>query len=523
LDLEEGHIGKLIADLGGSGAEVAVASLWAQSMMDEAYADWLSLRGASWVRSRLPVSVMSEKEVDQVLEGMTEGADRCRTIAEAGAIPPLVGLLGSARGREAEFAAGALCGLAEDGRNLKAMANAGAVGPLVRLLSCRKGAEAENAAGALWGLCGRYEFQRFIAEAGAIPLLINLLSSGKGAEAENAAGALWNLADRAEIQELMADAGAIPSLVKLLSSVKGAEAENAAGALGKLAQRAENQELIAEAGGVRLLVRLLSFRKGAEAENAAGALMRLANQSDHRGEMVEDGAIEPLVKLLSSPRGDQASNAAGAIWHICLAAENREIVAEAGAIGPLVKLSSSWKKAEALRARSALHLLLRHPGNWPHIVTTPAAIPGLVRCALDQPSLGFAELLDQLCELPLLVRTFHQSLLRTRTLLASWKDMDAAQLDLLGRWYPALADEIRGYESFDEWRVHVERCDLRRLLLSWRRGVVDVENAARDQWRASESAAKRVKVAVVAELPPITTNNSSDSGEVAAASGRVLR
>ena len=81
-------------------------------------------------------------------------------------------------------------------------------------------------------------------------------------------------------------------------------------------------------------------------------------------------------------------------------------------------------------------------------------------------------------------------------------------------------------ESFDAWRVHVERCDLRRLLLSWRRGVVEAENAARDQQRASESAAKRVKVvdgAAVAELPPTTTTNSSsssdDGGEVAAASG----
>jgi hypothetical protein len=75
--------------------------------------------------------------------------------------------------------------------------------------------------------------------------------------------------------------------------------------------------------------------------------------------------------------------------------------------------------------------------------------------------------------------------------------------------------------SFDAWKVHVERCDHRRVLMSWCRGVVEAENAANDQRRASESAAKRVKMAdgtaVVAELPP-TTMGSSDGDEVAAAS-----
>jgi hypothetical protein len=36
-----------------------------------------------------------------------------------------------------------------------------------------------------------------------------------------------------------------------------------------------------------------------------------------------------------------------------------------------------------------------------------------------------------------------------------------------------LVGEIRGYESFDAWKVHVKRCDLCRLLLGGRRGVVD--------------------------------------------------
>jgi hypothetical protein len=93
-------------------------------------------------------------------------------------------------------------------------------------------------------------------------------------------------------------------------------------------------------------------------------------------------------------------------------------------------------------------------------------------------------------------------------------------LGLLERWYPSPSAEIRGYASFDAWK-HVERCDFRWLLLGRRRGVVEAENAARNQRRVSESATECVMVAdgtAVAELPPTTNSSSSDGGEVAAAS-----
>jgi hypothetical protein len=117
-----------------------------------------------------------------------------------------------------------------------------------------------------------------------------------------------------------------------------------------------------------------------------------------------------------------------------------------------------------------------------------------------------------------LARLFDQSLVRTRTLFATRKDMLQSHLARLERWYPALADEIRGYESFDAWKVHVERCDLRRLLLGWRRGVVEAENAASDLEATSLREKMADGTAVVAELPP-TNTSSSDGGEVAAASG----
>jgi hypothetical protein len=485
LDLEEGHIWKLVDDLRGSGAAVAAASLWAQSLMDQGWGFILAEHGAEWVLSRMPVSVMSAEDVARVLEGMTEEADRCQTIDKAGAIPPLVGLLGSAKGREAEFAAGALRGMAFRAVSWKLIAGAGGIPPLVRLLFSAKGAEAENAAGALWNLVGCAEIQEMSAEAGGIEPLVRLLSSAKGAEAENAAGALWKLAGRAEIQEMIAVAGGIPPLVRLLSSAKGAEAENAAGALWKLAGRAEIQEMIAEAGGIEPLVRLLSSAKGAETELAAGALCCLAERT-----------------------------------------ENQELIALAGGIGPLVRMVSHSRDFGGTSAAGALVRLSCCPGSRFRIAATPGAMSAIFLAILKRPCSDSSSLVDYWHADPALAWAFDESLLRTRTLLATRRCVDSHALALLRRWYPALADEIREYESFDAWKVHVKRCDLRRLLLGWRRGVVDAENAASDQRRASESAAKSVKMAdgtaVVAELPPTSSSSTHDGGEVAAP-GRVLR
>jgi hypothetical protein len=78
-----------------------------------------------------------EREVARVLEGMMEEeeeADRRQTIAEAGAVPALVGLLSSGKGEEAERAAGALWNLAVGENNRQRIGEVGGIEPLVRLL-----------------------------------------------------------------------------------------------------------------------------------------------------------------------------------------------------------------------------------------------------------------------------------------------------------------------------------------------------------------------------------------------------
>jgi hypothetical protein len=156
--------------------------------------------------------------------------------------------------------------------------------------------------------------------------------------------------------------------------------------------------------------------KGAEAENAAAALGSLA-----WGWRIGLRRREPLVKLL-------------------MCSEARDLL--------------SW--------------------DLPHIVTTPGAIPGLVHGALKDRFSLLPDLLDRLRADPALAWAFNQSPLRTRTLLVTREDKNVIDLIQLARWYPALADENRGYESIDTCK---EGCDLLRLLQGGRRGVVDEQRA----------------------------------------------
>jgi hypothetical protein len=437
LDLEEGHIGKLIGDLGGDGAEVAAASLWAQAMMDWCNCLPLEEFGPEWVRERLPADQMTENNFARTVEGINVGSTRLDTIVRAGAIPPMVSQLRSARGREAENALGALC----------------VVGT---------------------------EYSGAVVASGALPALGGLLGSSRGRESEFAANLVAITAPYDEVGELME---AIPRIVRQLSSANGSNVTSAARALVALSPRPGVADRIVQAGALSPLVRLLASTNAQVAESALQILVGLGETEAHRQSIVEAGGIEPLVKLLSPPDTNRAGYAS-----------------------------------------VVLLLLADHLENLPRIAATPGAIPSILNAAVECPNIDIAELLDRMRADPALAWAFDQSLVRIRTLLASWEDMDPDQLDVIERWYPALADEIRGYESFDAWKVHVERCDLRRLLLGWRRGVVEVENAASDLEATSLREKMADGTAVVAELPPTNTNtSSSDGGEVAAASGLGLR
>ncbi|KAG1660384.1 hypothetical protein FOA52_007289 [Chlamydomonas sp. UWO 241] len=141
--------------------------------------------------------------------------ERVAAVTSAGAIPPLVQLLGSGSAAEVqEKAAQALWGLSRvDAMNAVAIAAAGAISPLVQLLGPGSPAGVrEKAAGALETLAKNRENAVTIVAAGAIPALLQLLSRGSSAEATSAAAALWCLSQNDENAAAFAAAGAFPLL-----------------------------------------------------------------------------------------------------------------------------------------------------------------------------------------------------------------------------------------------------------------------------------------------------------------------
>jgi hypothetical protein len=116
-------------------------------------------------------------------------------------------------------AAKMIAGLADDGAATAAIVSAGAIPPLVQLLG--PGASSAEvpyyAAASLSNLAQTAELAATIAAAGAVPLLVQLLGPGSTAEVQrNAALALCNLAQLADIAATIAAAGAIPPLVQLV-------------------------------------------------------------------------------------------------------------------------------------------------------------------------------------------------------------------------------------------------------------------------------------------------------------------
>ncbi|GLC71160.1 hypothetical protein PLESTF_001081000 [Pleodorina starrii] len=182
------------------------------------------------------------------------------TIAQAGGIPPLIGLLSSPHALdEQRNAAGALASLAMNGESQVAMAQAGAVPPLVRLLGSGSDAVVQQrAALALGELARTPAGQAAIVQAGGISALVKALGGSDSLVQQNAAGVLASLAaeSSAGSKAGIAAAGGIPPLVQLLASSNTGVQQQAALALWSLVEDAANKAAIEEAGAMPLLLTL---------------------------------------------------------------------------------------------------------------------------------------------------------------------------------------------------------------------------------------------------------------------------
>lgn len=248
-----------------------------------------------------------------------------QSIADAGAIPPLVDLLGSGSGGAKEAAAEALANLAsQTPSNAEAMVSAGCIPALIDLLSSGSiAAKAEAARGLTNIACNSPKRCQAIASAGAFR------REGRGAAPSTNATDLpssrrWDPTSSTPGKLLCPSpnpcrAGGIPLLVTLLGGRTGtpeqAAAIPAAAALANLAGEACIAQQIADAGAVPPLTALLGGGSSAPAqEQAVAALALLVLHHPVLGQaIISAGGIPSLVALLSSPwcAGDWQ----GGSWH----------------------------------------------------------------------------------------------------------------------------------------------------------------------------------------------------------------
>ncbi|KAJ9189143.1 hypothetical protein P3X46_000473 [Hevea brasiliensis] len=225
-------------------------------------------------------------------------ADNRVAIAEAGAIPLLVGLLSTPDTRTQEHAVTALLNLSICEDNKGNIMSSGAVPGIVRVLKKGSMEARENAAATLFSLSVVDENKVIIGSSGAIPPLATLLSEGTQRGKKDAATALFNLCIYQGNKGKAVRAGVVPTLMRLLTEPGGGMVDEALAILAILASHLEGKAAIGSAEAVPVLVEVIRNGSPRNRENAAAVLVHLcAGDHKHLAEAQELGVMGPLVDL----------------------------------------------------------------------------------------------------------------------------------------------------------------------------------------------------------------------------------
>lgn len=224
-------------------------------------------------------------------------ADNRVAIAEAGAIPLLVGLLSTPDSRTQEHAVTALLNLSICEDNKGSIISSGAVPGIVHVLKKGSMEARENAAATLFSLSVVDENKITIGASGAIPPLVTLLSEGTQRGKKDAATALFNLCIYQGNKGKAVRAGVVPTLMRLLTE-PGGMVDEALAILAILASHPEGKAAIGSAEAVPVLVEVIASGSPRNRENAAAVLVHLcAGDQQHLVEAKELGVRGALVDL----------------------------------------------------------------------------------------------------------------------------------------------------------------------------------------------------------------------------------
>ena len=322
-------------------------------------------------------------------------------VEKAGAVKPLVTLLGDGHGEPGpaqQAAAGVLAELVRTQESRRAAVAAGGVAPLVAMLQSAAVDTRAAAAGALARLATSREASSTIGAVGIEPLVILLKETGDGVAEANArrhaASTLWYLvADEANAGAAVA-LGAVTSLVTMLvwptskvTMAKGGAArptkpsqelflgqEAAAAVAAELTQAdgqvgLDAQSAIVQTQGVFALKSLLEERSGCTPmakRHAACALWHLAAGSAAQ-QVVDSGAIPALVGALGT--SEAQGFAAAALCCVARAdARAKAAIVQAGGVSPLYTLAHAPSAFVRAHAADVINLV----GHVPAAGSLPA-------------------------------------------------------------------------------------------------------------------------------------------------------
>lgn len=259
-------------------------------------------------------SVVAQRAAAEEIRSLARrSTDNRILIAEAGAVPVLVGLLATGDAATQEHAVTALLNLSICDSNKALIILSGAVGPIVQVLRTGSMEARENAAFALFSLSLDDENKVVIGSSpGVFEALVALLRDGSARGRRDAATALFNLCIYSGNKPRAVRAGVLAPVLWLFENPSADMVDEAVALLSVVVSHHEGKAAAARANVIPLLVEVLRAGQPQVKENAAAVLLTLCKKdAEGLGSLEGLGAVKLLAELAHSGTDRARRKAAG--------------------------------------------------------------------------------------------------------------------------------------------------------------------------------------------------------------------
>ncbi|CAA7401430.1 unnamed protein product [Spirodela intermedia] len=259
-------------------------------------------------------SVVAQRAAAEEIRSLARrSTDNRILIAEAGAVPVLVGLLAAGDAATQEHAVTALLNLSICDSNKALIILSGAVGPIVQVLRTGSMEARENAAFALFSLSLDDENKVVIGSSpGVFEALVALLRDGSARGRRDAATALFNLCIYSGNKPRAVHAGVLAPVLWLFENPAADMVDEAVALLSVVVSHQEGKAAAARANVIPLLVEVLRAGQPQVKENAAAVLLTLCKKdAEGLGSLEGLGAVKLLAELAHSGTDRARRKAAG--------------------------------------------------------------------------------------------------------------------------------------------------------------------------------------------------------------------